>query len=778
MELQTSAQRTRAHGLGPALGLERVGHIAVAHPRVSLALMLLVSLIAAFAAATIGVDDGLTNLFRNNSAEFRRYESLIKRFPSSEYDLLVVAEHPDLLTPEHIERLRDIALDLEFLNASRGVTSIFAARKPPGNAGSPQPLIPAVLPGDEAFDALRRDILTDSFVGGKLISADGSLTLLVVNLDRQAVANEGLEKAIGDVRAVLSARLRGSDLKVRLTGTPVMQYEIRDTGWRDVLFYNGLGFLSAALVCLFFFRRLSLTLIVIAAPALAVLWSLGALGLMGIRFNLFLTVITPLVTVIAFADSVHFVFTIRRHMRKGRDKLEAVRLAIGEVGPACALTSATAVIALSSFLFAGSALIRTFGLAAAVSALVSFVVVLTLVPVLSLLFLPSVEQAQPHRGFEGRAMRVLHIVAARIGDLLKRWSIPIAGAGYVATIVFGAAYLSLVPHYQLADQLPVHGEARAAAQRLEEKLTGANPVHILIELGAQQTLYSRETLSLVAEAHKLMEAADHAGNEWSLEVLRRWLVDKGETDPLVLKKYVDSLPQSLVRRFIAADERSLLVTGWMPDLDASTLLPVVRGLERQLGLLRLSHPDYQMAVTGLPAIAARNSQVIIADLGLGLMSTIAVTIGLITLAFRSFYAGLASVIPSLLPVFSAGGLLYGFGDGLQFASVVALTVAFALGVDGNIHFLNRLHLEALAGRRDPLMLSVHLVGPALMLTTIVLGLVLAASAFSGLPSLHQFGWLSAVTLLAALIGNMLLLPATLLLEDYILGNNRDDRIKA
>ena len=40
------------------------------------------------------------------------------------------------------------------------------------------------------------------------------------------------------------------------------------------------------------------------------------------------------------------------------------------------------------------------------------------------------------------------------------------------------------------------------------------------------------------------------------------------------------------------------------------------------------------------------------------------------------------------------------GEGLQFASVVALTVSFGLGLSATIHFLNRLRLEDKPGA-DP-----------------------------------------------------------------------------
>ena len=54
---------------------------------------------------------------------------------------------------------------------------------------------------------------------------------------------------------------------------------------------------------------------------------------------------------------------------------------------------------------------------------------------------------------------------------------------------------------------------------------------------------------------------------------------------------------------------------------------------------------------------------------------------------------LISILPGLFPIVLAGSLLFVLGQGLQFASVIALTVSFGLGLSATIHFLNRLQIE-------------------------------------------------------------------------------------
>ena len=160
-----------------------------------------------------------------------------------------------------------------------------------------------------------------------------------------------------------------------------------------------------------------------------------------------------------------------------------------------------------------------------------------------------------------------------------------------------------------------------------------------------------------------------------------------------MKRYVGILPEHLVRRFIAKEENAVLVTGRLPDVDASEILPVVERIDKALEPVRKANPGYEIAVTGLPAIAARNSARLIGELNWGLVGDMFVIFIFLGIALRSVLAGVTSILPSLFPIFATGALLWATGEGLQFASIIAITVAFSLAIDSTIHFLNRFRLE-------------------------------------------------------------------------------------
>ena len=106
-------------------------------------------------------------------------------------------ESDALLTPENIDILRTVILELNFVESIDGMVSLFSAREAPDETGVPPPLIPADVPKGAAFEALKTRILTNKIIGGKLISDDGNLALIVLALNRQTVLSDGLKKTVG-----------------------------------------------------------------------------------------------------------------------------------------------------------------------------------------------------------------------------------------------------------------------------------------------------------------------------------------------------------------------------------------------------------------------------------------------------------------------------------------------------------------------------------------------------------------------------------------------------
>lgn len=764
-QVDGGAGAARATNRQIALGAERIGLISLRAPLIAAIVMIAVTIAAGFGIARIKVDDSLSQLFRSDSAEFRQYEALSERFPSSEFDVLVVVEGERLLERSSLEQLRNLVTDLHFVDGMQGLISLFSARQPPEQGQIPPPLFPPDLPEGAEYEALIERVKSNEIIRGKLLSEDGTLALIVVSLDRKVVEDVGLRDVIGEIRKIVDEDMAGSGLTTQLSGAPVMQLEIRNAVERDRLIYNTLGFVAGCLIAALFFRRLSFMLVAAAPPLIGIIWSLGFLGWMDFRLNMFLNVMTPLIMVMGFSDSMQLTFAARDRLLAGEGRYQAMRTAVLVVGPACVLTSVAAALSFVALMVSESHLIRTFGIAGALSAVIAFIAVISLQPLLGVLLLRNEQAfATKLRGADAAVDALRNFCRWIAGRMILRPGL-YSLLSVIVVVSLTYVYTNLEPRYRLADQVPDREQAITASSRLDAKLTGANPIHVLLEFPAGASLYSPETLDVIGDVHAIVEKQAGVGNVWSIHTLRRWLQEKAGASGIgVLKQYVDLLPEHLTRRFISVEENAVVITGRIPDLDASRILPVVEKLDRTLDEVRARHKDYSISVTGLSAIAARNSAKMIQNLSISLTVEMIFVSVLLGLAFGSAFMTAVAIMPGVFPIVIAGAVLWWFDEGLQFASIVALTVAFGLGLSATIHYLNRLRLEYVPGEDAAAVVrrATALVGPALILTTLVLAFGLGVTILSDLPSLRLFGWLSAFTLIAALVGDLLILPATVM----------------
>ncbi len=382
---RAAVPRTDRRGI--AFGLERLALVPFRAPAATIVIALAIAALAVLGLQRIKTDDSLSQLFRSEDPTFKQFEEISRQFPSSEYDVLIVLSGQTLLARDSVEKLRSLVTDVQLIDGTRGVLSMFSARQPAPEGGLPEPLFADPLPEGSAYQALVDRVKGNEIIRGKLLSDDGRLAVAILSLGPSAVDGGKLDTVVNDIRQTADEDLQGTGLTAQLTRVPVMQLAIRDALERDRILYNAVGFALGCVVAGVFFRRLSLMLVAAGPPLLAIVFALGALGWLGFRLNMFLNVMTPLIMVISFSDSMQLTFAARDQLMAGKDKRTAFRNAILIVGPACVLTHAAAGLSLLGLLTSSSDLIRGFGEAGFLSTAIALVTTLSLVPTFGVLLI-------------------------------------------------------------------------------------------------------------------------------------------------------------------------------------------------------------------------------------------------------------------------------------------------------------------------------------------------------------------------------------------------------
>ena len=193
-----------------ALGVERLGLISLRFPWLVAVVALALAIAAGFGLTRLKVDDSLSQLFRSNTPEFRQYEEVTQKFPSSEFDVLAVIEGDSLLDRDSLEKLRDFVTDVQLVDGVDGVISLFSARQPPEGGHTPAPLFPDPLPEGADYDALVKKVMSNEIIRGKLVSEDGKLSLVVIALDPKIVGGKGLNSTVREIRKTMADDLAGA----------------------------------------------------------------------------------------------------------------------------------------------------------------------------------------------------------------------------------------------------------------------------------------------------------------------------------------------------------------------------------------------------------------------------------------------------------------------------------------------------------------------------------------------------------------------------------------
>src|SRR5438046_7079286 len=507
-------------GKSIAFGLERIGLIAVKAPVLSVVILLAMMVGAIFGIERIKIDDSLSQLFRSNSKDYKQYEAVTKRFPATEFDVLVVVEGKTLLSRDNLEKVRDMVTDLQLVEGVRGLVSLFSARQAPARGKLPAALFPSELPEGADYDKFIETVKTNEIIRGKLLSEDGTLALIVLSLEPEVVASNKLSKVVGDIRKLMAEDLADSGLKAELSGVPVMQLEIRNAVERDGLTYNILGILAGCIIAIIFFRKISFMIVAAFPPLIAILLALGGLGWANFNLNMFLNVMTPLIMVISFSDSMQLTFAARDRLIAGQDKYTAFKNAVLVVGPACVLTHGTAGISFIALQFSDSELIRKFGEAGLAATIIALIAVLSLVPAFGVLLVRNEKIFAVKFQSADAGVQMLrnfcYWIAVRMVSRPGLFSL-------IAVMVVGGLGIvsaNLEPRYRLADQVPDKRQAVAASGRLDAKLTGANQTTVLIEFPKGASLYAPDTLKVIADVHSMVEKSAGVGNVLSVETLR------------------------------------------------------------------------------------------------------------------------------------------------------------------------------------------------------------------------------------------------------------------
>jgi predicted RND superfamily exporter protein len=676
----------------------------------------------------------------------------------SRSDAVIVVQSPSFFTSEGAKAMRHVVKTLEDQDYIHHI--LWMDRVPILNIfGLSEPLFPRSEASNERFAAARDKAMKHPLVGGHLVSEDGQTMLLLVTFDWDFVRND--EQCTVDLRTIsenAAASFPEVPLKFLITGDTPARITYMKAHEANQLKYQLIGYGVIAIMAVILFRGLRAVLIVSLAPIVGVFWTMGFLRFFQLQDNPFNDVILPvLISLVGLTDGVHLTVQIRKLRAAGLSERMAARDALHDVGYACMLTSVTTAIGFGSLSLASNVWVKDFGWCSVIGVFLTFTSVVTIVPLVCSTRLGR----NIHLGHEKSLIdRNLTRISGLIDIVLKRPR-SFASAGVILTVILLAISLTLRPDQRRSNSLPETSEANIAMVHMDKALGGLEFSEVEVTWSSDVPASSPEILQTIAEVDDLLATEPMIGYPLSVRNLVDALPGEGPTEERM--SMIELLPPQLKRAFYTPERRHAAVTFRVQDVGIARFDPVFRRLEAGLLAIQSKHPEFQLKLSGSAIWRWENLYQIVIDLATSLGSASIIIFITLTIAYRSIRIGLISIVPNVLPLAATGAWLVWKNEALELVSVCAFTVCLGIVVDDSIHFLSRYDAErrTALNRKDAIRKAFGNVGIAMVMTTVVLVAGFGTVAFSDSRDHHIFASMGAITIAAALICDLIVLPAML-----------------
>ena len=212
------------------------------------------------------------------------------------------------------------------------------------------------------------------------------------------------------------------------------------------------------------------------------------------------------------------------------------------------------------------------------------------------------------------------------------------------------------------------------------------------------------------------------------------------------------------------------LTTFMTDIDTQRMEEIELELKREISKI-FPEERYTVSLTGKALLFLKGTKYLIKNLVLSLVLAIFLIALFMAYLFRSFKMIIISLIPNLLPLIITAGMMGFLGIPLKPSTILVFSIAFGISVDDTIHFLAKYRQELIDSKwkiQRSVYAALKETGVSMFYTSIVLFFgfsVFMSSEFGGTVAL---GGLISMTLLFAMLANLILLPSLLIsLKDTV-----------
>ena len=731
------------------------------------------------------------------------------------------------ITPEALETLDAIVQDIRNVEGVKSVFSVLDApllKSPPVPIEDLIDSIPTLQSPETDFALAQKELTESPFFRELLITGDGTATAMKIDLapnleldkvkarldelKRSAVTSgehwktarndyvltkeahrQQREKLIADIREV---RNRYQDAGILyLGGVPMIAADMITYVKSDLSVFSGAVIVLIVIALWIFFRRIRWVVLPIATAAIGVVYTVGFLGFLEWQATVISSNFISLLGITTVSLIIHLIVQYRELLitQPDMDQVSMVYETMRSKFAPCFYTALTTIAAFGSLTVSGILPVEYFGWMMCIGIVISFLVTFTFFPAV-LLILP--------KGRPGSNLKAPNNAIRGLGQMVSwnPWLVTVIGAVMAVVAYFGIARVSLDNRF--AEYFDTDTEIYQGMYYLDTKLGGTIPFDVVVRFppyeelsfGADDELeedifateeedeyperywFTREKLDDLEKMHRFLESKPQVGKVLSftaLEDFAREFTDGRKLTTLEVVAILGAIPPDLHTQIIAPFGHP--ATGQMRL--SGRIIESGPGFDREefkreiqdFGKAELTFSDEEVVVSGMMVLFnSMLSQLLNSQIST-LSYILLVVFVMFLILLRSLPHALLGMIPNTLAAAMVIGTMGYAGIPLDMMTTTIAAVCIGIGVDDTIHYLHRFREEHArwGDARIAVSFSHESIGRALYYTsfTVVAGFsVLCLSNF--VPTV-LFGVWTAIAMLLALVANLTLLPALLVL---------------
>jgi len=638
-----------------------------------------------------------------------------------------------------------------------------------------EPFIKDSISSLEEINKLQEDLFKKyPFYDNFLFNAETKTVRTAIYLKKDIVNTSVRKDFIIDI---LDKKIEDFELKtnldVRVSGMPYIRTLNSQNIVDEIPIFIGAALFITSLIFFLFFRSFRATFISLIVVCIGVMWTFGILGLLGYEITVLTALIPPLIIVIGIPNCIFLINKYQHEVRSHGNKVKSLQRVITKIGNATLMTNVTTASGFATFILTQSKLLKEFGIVASLSILAIFILCLLIIPIMYT-FLPYPKQ----RHLEHLNKRWIGGFVDWMERMVKHKKITIYVTAFILIMASMIGINKIEISGSLIEDMPKDKQFFKDIRFFEDEFNGIMPLEIMVDTKRKKGVMKLATLRRINELEELIEDIPELSKPISVVSLVKYskqayyngnpkyyqLPTSQENSFILSYAKNSSSDVDLLKNFVDSTGQYARVTTFMKDIGTDKMERIQERLQTKIDKI-FPEERYEVTMTGKALVFQKGTKYLVRNLVISLTLAIVLISLFMAYLFRSFRMIIVSLIPNLLPLLVTAGIMGYIGVPIKPSTILVFSIAFGISVDDTIHFLAKYRQELQANHwkiRKSVYAALRETGISMFYTSIVLFFGFSVFTISSFGGTVALGALVSMTLLFAMLSNLLLLPSLLL----------------